>query len=342
MVRQVNPATRWAVLVAGSVILCAGCDQRTSAPPLLPQLKSEPRIVSLAPAITQILVDMGVSDSLVAVAQNDSAAPSPLPVVGNYVDLDIESLLATAPTHVLMMTGKEGAPKRLTELAAAGRFALMTYPSPQSVEDVARTLYDEAEDTDSTSSTRSLGSLLGKAEQARKVKEQMLIGLDRLRALFADMSKPKVLMVIGTNPIMASGPDTVHDQLLETAGASNAAASATVGAPTYDRESLVGMDPEIILLLLPNAEPLIPIDRDPRLASFRDLPIKAVDQGHIVLINDPLVLLPSSSLTRIARAMAKAIHPDHADAIEETLVLQTAPSRRAESSVLTEPSHVGR
>ena len=332
-------APRW-VAVKLVAVLFVACDQQAPGP--TPKLDHEKlRIVSFAPAITQMLVDLGASDGLVAVAKNDDAAPSKLPVVGTYVDPDLETLLALAPTHVLMMTGKEGAPRRMAELAATGRFRLITYPSPANLEDVGRILHEEQESAHAKPA-KSLGAVLGATERARKLKYRMLVELGMLSELFADAGKPRVLMVLATNPIMASGPGTVHDQLLRKAGASNAAAKARVGAPTYDRESLLGIDPELILLLLPRAEPLQGLDHDPRLASFRGLPIKAVRDGRIVLINDPLVLLPSSSLSRIAVAMAKAVHPDMVDQIDEVLSRDTdgADAMGPTANGSSESSHV--
>ena len=322
---------RWSLLLACVVALSCGCDQQASAPATTADVTNELRIVTYAPAITQMLIDLGFTDQLVAVAKYDFAAPPGLPIVGTYLNPDLETLLAIEPTHVLMMTGKEGAPRRLKDLAAAGRFELATYSSPTTVEAVARILYDDQTlDGGQPQKPISLGVVLRAAQRAKEVSDRMLTALASLSELQADVHKPSVLMVIGTNPIMACGPGTVHDQLLRMVGGSNAAADAKVGAPTYDRESLLGMQPEVILMLFPMAEPLLAIDEDPRLASFRRLPLKAVRDRQIVLINDPLVLLPSSSLVRIAVAMAKAIHPDRVQQIDQVLVAPTTSSINVE------------
>ena len=121
-------------------------------------------------------------------------------------------------------------------------------------------------------------------------------------------------MAFALDPIMASGPGTVNDELLEIAGGVNAAANATVSAPVYDRESLLASVPDIILLLMPDAAPLT--ENDQRLAPLRGLPVPAVEQKCIVLINDPEVLLPGTQLPRIARQFVRAIHPELAEQIQ--------------------------
>ena len=45
----------------------------------------------------------------------------------------------------------------------------------------------------------------------------------------------------------------------------------------------------------------------------------AVKNNKIALIDDPMVLLPTSSMPRIAAAFAKVLHPDLAEEIDNTL-----------------------
>ncbi|MEM9884241.1 MAG: hypothetical protein AAF800_15110, partial [Planctomycetota bacterium] len=82
------------------------------------------RIVSLAPSITQVVNELGLGRRVVAVGDFDELAPPKTPSLGRYVDLDLERLTTLAPTHVLAMTGQAGLPKRVGEMADAGRFAL--------------------------------------------------------------------------------------------------------------------------------------------------------------------------------------------------------------------------
>ncbi len=293
-----------------------GCDGESPAVPTGEGTPGSdgPRLVTLAPALSQMLVDLGVSDAIVGVSEHDAAAPEGLPIVGNYTAVDTEALLSVRPTHVLMMAGPAGAPPRLQELADSGLFELSVFPFPLTIQDIELVLHAPL-----TSGQPDLGSALGLTDRAMSLKLTMLRGLAAIQAVTGTRDKPTVLMVIGTEPtVMASGPGTVHDELLAFAGGVNAAADAVVTAPEYDRESLLELRPQVILLLQPNAPPLQ--EDDPRLAAFEGLPIPAIENGRVHVLNDPLILLPSTSVTDVCTQMAKAIHPDLSDAIDQVLI----------------------
>lgn len=279
------------------------------------------RIVSLAPALTQMLVDLGLANAIVGVAEHDDAAPPGRPVIGHFMDINTERLYGVRPTHVVMMTGKDGVPDSMRALAKSLNFDLIAYPYPNSVAEVGTILFDERELLSATQQpdTRSLAAAFGLQRQAITRKNQFFQQLGGLDRITGERPRPTVLMAISLEPtVMASGPGTVHDSLLRFAGGVNAAADTASTAPVYDREKLLTLNPEVILLLLPSLPSLRAAD-DPRLALFRGLEIDAVRNRRIYLINDPLVVLPSTSLPRVAAAMAKAIHPDLAAEIDRVM-----------------------
>lgn len=313
------------VLAAAVLLLVAGCDRAPDASVAttqpVPADTGAMRLISLTPALTQMLVDLGQAHLLVGVGQNDAAAPSDakLPIVGTYLDPDIEGILALRPTHILITSGKEGPSRRLAAVALEHGITIANYRYPNSIEDVGRILMDEDEFiSGGNGETVSLGTLLDIKPQAHSLKLGMLVRLGALNNATYTPRPPNVLLLIGDG-LMASGPGTVLNQLLTQINARNAAWDAAVPAPTFDREKLLAARPDVILFLLPDAPPLGPLDQDERLASLRGLDIPAVKQQRIVLVNDPLVLLPSSSLDRIAATLARAVYPDQAAAIDTAM-----------------------
>ncbi len=250
--------------------------------------------------MSQILIDMGQQKNIVGIAQFDMTAARDLPVVGNYLDIHTEKLLKLKPTHVLMMTGKNGVPESLKQLADEFDFKLLAYDYPESIFDLTQII-------------THMGVKLDMETQAFDAASHMHEELTKLTLSVMSLPSKMVLPIIGTDPIMASGSGTVINELITKLGCTNVAASSPVSAPTYDREKLVTLNPDVILLLMPDAPALENGMDDPRLTAFEDLPIKAVKNKRIYLINDPLTFLPATSLPRIAKQMALAIHPQLSD-----------------------------
>jgi iron complex transport system substrate-binding protein len=298
------------------MMFLAGCDrEQPHAPKVPPAADGEPtrRIITLAPAVTQVVVDLGLGREIVGISENDDAAPKDLPVVGTFVEINYERLLSLKPTHVFMMTGLAGVPERLQSLASEHRFTLKTYNYPKRIADVGTII----------AASDGIGANAGVNDVAQALRREIFERLGAIAAVTSEAPRRRVLLAFGTNPLMASGPGTVLDDLLSTAGGENAMADAAVGAPVIDREKLLTIAPDVILLLLPKAPPLTSPD-DPRLAMFRGMPIPAVQAGRVAVINDPHTLLPSSTMPRIAALLAKAIHPELSDAIDQAYSPQSA------------------
>ena len=295
----------------------------------------ELRLVSLSPAITQVLYELGLGDAVVAVGEYDQVVRSGVPSVGRYVDLDLERLARLRPTHVLAMTGAAGLPGPLTTLAERQGFAVtdLAYPG-----DAGSAL----------ALIEAVGAAVDRAERGRALAEQTRYRLRGIEALTAGRPRPRVLMVFSVPRVMASGPGTVNDDLLRMAGGANAAADTRVSAPIFDAEALVAASPEAVFLMLPGAEPLAGKD-DERLAAFRGLGLPAMQrlssadgeldtkspslngehpqsdgtlkarptQVGVVVLNDPGVLLPGPSMATTAYSMAAALHPELVEAMAE-------------------------
>lgn len=325
-----------------AILLCllatlTACDRPPQQSRTTPDYEiKQPRIVSLAPSITKMIVDLGRSDMLVGVAQNDDAAPANLPVVGNSFEVNTEALAGVHPTLVLTMeSAQSGVPERLKSLSVSEGFTLVTYPYPNTINESFGILFDApaALPGEDTNRPPSLGKLLGVEDKALLIYLNELKHLSGLTRLTEQRRRPYVLMVISTNPVMASGQNTVLNELLSAVGGLNCIEDPKSSAPTLDKEMLTApgsAKPDVVLLLMPKAAPLGEIDSDDRLAFFRGLDIPAVKDKRIVLINDPLVLLPSSNLVEIGAAMAKAIHPDLAEQVDA--VMKSDPSAETPQS----------
>ena len=282
------------------------------------------RVVSLAPALTQMIVDLKAEKLLVAVGENDMAAPQGLPTVGPYPNYDKEAIVTVQPTHVLMMQPQAGVPNHLEQLAKSLGFRLVSYKYPSRLTEVGKILYDynDALSPSFPSQSQSMAYVLNRHERGSFLREVLLFGgLTKLNKRVADKTRQRVLMVIDTNPVItAIGPDTVHGDLLRfMLNSDNAASASKRSTLEMDREMLLTANPDVILLLSPNAPALRSVGEDPRLTVLEGMDIPAVTNERIVLIDNPLVLLPSTSLVHVGVAMAKGIFPEMESELEQVL-----------------------
>jgi ABC-type Fe3+-hydroxamate transport system substrate-binding protein len=306
-------------------LLLTSCD-RAPAPPPPDEQPPLARIVTLAPALTQIVIDLGKGDLLVGVCTDDPAAPKGLKTVGDYRHIDEEALLALHPTLVFTMFGQEGANSRLEDLGQVHHFRVVSYDTPHSIEEMEE-IISEADVLRAGAGGRGMGAVLGNWEAGWKLMLKVQMELAALEDLTLTLdSKPTVLLLIGTHPLLAIGPRSVHDAVLNRyCGARNAAWNLVGNAPQISRERILEEKPDIVILMQPHGAALKSVDEDDRLAELRGLDIPAVKNQKIFLLDEPRGLLESSSLPAIAQELAKIIHPDLGEKIDAAMVAATQP-----------------
>ncbi len=294
-------------------------DSATTGPELTPSL---PRygVVSLSPAITQWVTALGRASTLVAVGDGDAMAPLGTPSVGTFMDVDLERLAGLRPSVVLAATAPEKLPPALSGAAARGGFEIHAWDYPGTLEAAMAFGPHVGE---------ALGDLKGGAALADTLRAQ----LDAVAGAVDGRPRVRTLLLFSLEPLQACGVGTVHDALLARAGGVNVLPPSAGSAPTLDREMLRGLAPEAIVLMRPNAAALSG-RHDPRLMGFGSQGLAAVDQGKVVLLNDPAVLLPGPKMDQTAVALAVALHPDRAVAVAQghatassLLVGEQAPER---------------
>jgi ABC-type Fe3+-hydroxamate transport system substrate-binding protein len=239
---------------------------RRAAPP--PEKTTQaPRVVSLAPGITDTLFAIGAGSQLVARSDYCDYPPEVqrIPPVGTSLTPSYETILRLEPTLIL---GEDNAAARVTELQAIGRTRLLPWLS----------LSDVIE------STRELGRLTGHTAKANELATKMT---ERL-AVPPPVDGPRVLLVIGYRPgkldeIWFIRDNSLHGAALRAAGARNAVPEAVSGLPRLSPERLLGIDPDAIFVLtLPGKA------KGDQLDGFRALtPLHAVAKDQLAMIEAP-------------------------------------------------------
>lgn len=310
--------TRFLLIWMTCLALCGlfGCDTQSGHRPV-DQLdtadwsgaEADPTIVSLTPAITQMLIDMGKRDQFVGVSKEDDASLG-LPVCGSYNNPVIARIIQLKPDIVLTesSTGRfEDAHEGLRDAAGRGLFELKVIPHSRSIADVQRVLSDPK---------AGLGAAVGDPEAARGASKLMAMRIDLVSAVMKDADRPRVLMLINPTKLGAIGTGVTHDELLRLAGGTNALAHVKTGYLELDRAMLVQtVRPDVVLILEPGGSELS--DGDPRLRTFEGLSIPVNTSRRFAVIQHPQAMLPSTSLPEVMLEIALALHPDKAAEIRE-------------------------
>ncbi|MBI2189069.1 MAG: ABC transporter substrate-binding protein [Acidobacteria bacterium] len=142
------------------------------------------RIVSLVPALTEMLFAIEAGPQVVAVSSYDDFPPEVqrLPRVGALLDPDVERILSLRPDLVLTYGSQDGLE---AQLARAG---IRTYSYRHGgLEVLFRTMSE-------------LGTATGHAAEAGRTASGIRRQLDAIRARVRGRSRPRVLLVFGREP----------------------------------------------------------------------------------------------------------------------------------------------
>lgn len=306
--RRARRAERRLVVAAALTVAASGCDPAASGDPTpsaratagfvvddagdtLDASTPRMRVVSMIPAVTDLLVHMGAADRLVARTRYDSSPSlAHLPSVGGGIDPDMETLATLQPDLVVAWLDADAR-------SAAGQASTLGIPAYQAEYQTMADVRRHA---------RDLGRLLGLSEAADSVVETVDARFSRVRERVAGAAdRPTVLYVVSEEPPFVAGAGTFVDSLIWTAGGVNAVADVR-GWPQVSFETLVERGPEVILLPTSGGA-------DQTLARLRASPgwaqLPAVRTGRVVPVDPDLFGRPGPGLAEAAELLVEALHP---------------------------------
>ena len=219
------------------------------------------RVVSLSPALTETICQLGAEASLVGrcTACDVPERIKKLPAAGALGRPHEEILLSLRPDAVVSDIDH---PRSEWELLRKRGITVRRYP--------AKRLADYPE------TVRDLGRLLGRESAAETEIRRFNDEIATLRRTMPE-KKARVLLLLGANPLVTCGKETFLGELLSLAGGENVAADVSPREYfTISAETIVQMRPDVIVVLgMNSAEKLIS-----GLPGLEELP--AVREGRIV------------------------------------------------------------
>lgn len=251
-------------------------------------LAAAPRVVSLAPFLTDMVLQLGAADQLVGVL-DDGQLPAELdevPRVGSHQSLSRELILAQKPDLILAWTS--GNPPELLD-------ALQTWG-------IRVERFDPQRLTDVTEMTRQLGVLLGRSQGA----ETLLTGYEQeLQRLHRPMTSdaPRVFVQLWDEPLYTVSDNQLIGDALRHCGARNVFADLPIYAPQVGLESVLAADPEMILVVDDQ-----PAAGHPWLRRWRQFPqLRAVREENLRVMNGDSLVRPTPQIVSGLSALCSLI-----------------------------------
>ena len=295
------------LLAAGTMVFAGGAKEaslpsidltmdRAGAPITLPA-KVE-RIISMAPSTTEVLIDLGLADKIIAAdtnTQKDGLLKQDIPYF-NMMKPDAEKLIALKPDVVFisgMSNAKGNTP--FSPLIDAG-ICVINIPSSSSIEAV---YFDIA----------YIAAVVKQEAKGAKIIANMKKEIEAVRkkgAAIAQDKKKTVYFEIGAAPHMYSlGTGTFINEMIEIIGAQNILADQKSWVSVSD-EMVLAKNPDVILTNVS----YITNPSDEIMARSGWASLKAVKSKKVFGIDTNSSSRPNHNIIKALKEMAKAVYPE--------------------------------
>jgi iron complex transport system substrate-binding protein len=260
------------------------------------------RIVSTAPAATEILFALGLGDKVVGVTQycNYPVEAQKKPRIGTFLQPNLEIILSLRPDLVVIQKN----PIRLSEKLQGMGLKTIEVDHP-AVADI----YD---------SIRRIGAATGVPERAAALDARMRADLETIRRKTANRPARRVMFIVGRNPnsiegLVAVGRNSYLNELMALAGGRNIFANAGAAYPKVGIEEILARDPEVIIDMGDMAQTVGVTEAHKRsvVALWSKYPmISAVRQRHVFAVASDIFVVPGPRIVDAAREFARMLHPE--------------------------------
>ena len=261
-------------------------------------IKARPqRLVSLSPAITELLFAVGAGDQVVGVTTYCNYPPEATSreKIGGYSakTISIEKIVSLKPDLVVAESGIHADVIKALEPLGVTVLAVK-----------ATSL------TDAYANLELLGKLTGHTDTAATVVANMKATIKSVTDKVATIPQDKRVTVfweIWDEPLMSAGPSSFPGQIIELAGGKNIFADVNKDYPTVSAEDIIKRNPAVIMGPDTHADKLTNdlITSRPGWES-----VDAVVKGRIYLINGDTSSRPGPRLALALQDTAKALYPD--------------------------------
>lgn len=241
-------------------------------------LLGQERIVTLSPSINEIVFALGAGKDVVA---NTNYCDFPeeskaILKIGGYNNISLEKILETKPTVVI---GQDYDEKLNSNLKSLG-IKTLSYKT-NTISSIENTISE-------------LGDFFDKKEKAK----ELISNIDNaLLSVNSIVENKKILIVISpkkslSNQIYVTGNFLYFEDIIKASGNKNAYFSENQAQPVVNTEKIIGMNPDIIILLTPFLDGKKQ-EQDEIIKAWKQLPINASKDDNIYTVDKLYAGIPS-------------------------------------------------
>ncbi len=255
------------------------------------------RIISTAPANTEVLVELGLADKLVAIDKYSSdveGIPNDIEQI-DFLNPDAEAIIALEPDLIIASGhNKSGSSDDPFKLVKEAGISVVYIPSSESIEGIYEDIMFIADITNSK-------------EKGQQIVDNMKSQIDEIaKKAESIQDKKKVYFEIAPAPNLYSfGNSTFLNEMIELIGAENIFKDEN-GWIAPSAESVIDKNPDVILTNVNYIDN--PIEEIKSREGFEN--INAVKNNEVYQIDKNSSSRPSQHIIKALNEMAKAIYPD--------------------------------
>lgn len=267
------------------VMLLVGCQDDASKQP---SNFDSPRLITFAPALTEMAVDMGLTKHIIGVDKfSDPSLAPEASVVGDFLNVRVEPILAVRPDVVLFNMQPR-------------HFATVAEVSPDI--QLTHVLLDDLDDV--SAAMRTIAAAAGKPELGIKAAAEFEADLDAVAAATRNLPKKRVMYVMGHTQMMAVGGESFMGEMIERAGGVNILADEFVDWKEPSLERVIALKPEVVICQSD------PTHAEEARAYWQQLFSDAGLSTRVEIVTDPRWTQPAGHLASYTRKLASLIHGD--------------------------------
>lgn len=221
-----------AIVIITFFMILGGCSSKDTQKQTQVVEPPSPRIISLKPNITEILMDLEVGKYVVGVTTfcSDPRAAG-IAHVADYVNVDVEKVLSLKPT--LIIGSFENSERQHVDFLKNQGIGVELF-SFGTLEEI-------------TKSIRQISVLLKIPEKGESLAQKLENTFEEIKKKSANRKPYKTLVIVGKKPLVVVGGANLFDDILKLYGLENVVQKSVLRYPVYSWEQVLAANPDIIL-----------------------------------------------------------------------------------------------